>query len=498
MRKNRFMANLPLIGGGFLLGYAMFISVAWFMPELSLTAEARSKEKGNKDIAVDVQNVFRKVSGMVLPSIVEVTVQNRIKEDGEETERQWNDFFKDPEEGEGGSQYFRSSGLGSGIIVDKDDDTYFVVTNAHVIGETDTAEVRLFDGKTYDAKVLGRDERKDLAVLGFDADDSIAYYSVASLGDSNKLYVGDLVLSFGSPYGYEHSVSMGIVSALSRKIGPKNNINEFIQTDASINQGNSGGALVNIRGEIVGVNTFITTPNRGSVGLGFAIPVNNVKTSFRQIIDSGKVVYGWLGVSLGAYGPESAISLGYPEEAGVMVYQVYRDSPAFKSGIRPGDLILSLDGIPVEDRQDLIYRIGDKYPSETVDFEINRFGKEIRVKSVLGKRETEEKIRTIHDMAEPGLVVAPLVDDVREKMKIPEDIEGVVVAEVYPRSSSQAAGLRPKDIITILNGMNIDSMKDLYLALSLAINGDFHNAYTVYREGDILELARSAKRDNEN
>ena len=191
------------------------------------------------------------------------------------------------------------------------------------------------------------------------------------------MYIGDSVLAFGSPLGYENTVTAGIISTLGRHQGPDGNISEFIQTDASINQGSSGGALANLRGEIIGINTFIATPNRGSVGLGFALPSNNVKTSVRQIIDKGEVNYGWLGVSLGGYGPEAAADLGYPKDGGIMVYQIFNGSPAEKAGIKAGDLILSLNDKSFTNHENLVYAIGDISPGQHAVFHIDRFGRKM-------------------------------------------------------------------------------------------------------------------------
>lgn len=296
--------------------------------------------------------------------------------------------------------------------------------------------------------------------------------------------MGDWVLAFGSPYGYESSVSSGIVSALGRRNGPRGNINEFIQTDASINQGNSGGALVNIRGELIGVNTFITTPNRGSIGLGFAIPINNVKTMFRQLIDTGKISYGWLGVSLGAYSKEAAESLDYEQSEGVLVYQVFDGSPADEAGIKPGDLIKALDGIPHSDVFQLTYKIGEKIPGDSALFAINRFGEKFDIGVTIAERREESAVRELHSNVRPGFVPSPMMPDVRQAMDLPDDIHGVPVAEVYPRTYAQALGLRAGDVITAVNDIEIDSLEDLYKAYSES--RDYR--LSVYRNGEIIEL----------
>ena len=485
-------AMLGLLVGG-LIGYAVFLTLAMINDApaalLPFTGSVHAQvSEADVEPAEAVQEVFRLVSARVLPSIVEVTVktEGNVEAPGREG-LPWQDFFKDPGQTPEGPQRFQSQGLGSGVVVDSRNGFYYVVTNRHVIGESADIRVELQDGSSVDTQLVGIDERKDLALLRFEAAGRII--PAIRVGDSDGLYVGDWVLAFGSPYGYEQSVSSGIVSALGRRDGPDGNINDFIQTDASINQGNSGGALVNIRGELVGINTFITTSNGGSIGLGFAIPVNNVKTSIRQLIETGEVHYGWLGVSLGDYGKEAAESLGYQESSGVLVYQIFRGSPADQAGLLPGDLVLALDGTKSTDTNRLIYRIGDKAPGDIARFTVNRFGKEIELNAVMGKRDSEEAVRSLHGLSFPGFVAAPLVSDLRKMMNLPDDVQGVPVAEVYPRSSAQAVDLRAGDLITAVEGHKISNLEQLYRELAKV--KEEVPLFTVYRNGTILELSPS-------
>jgi serine protease Do len=472
---------------GFLAAYGVFVTAAWIKPSSAplQTARAESVELSVFATAEKVQEAFRAVSAEVLAAVVEVSVKSEnliAPPDGRELP--WNDFFQDPLEENEGPRYFQSQGLGSGVIIENRGSDYFVITNAHVVGAAEEIYVELSDGSSIPAQLVGTDDRKDLALLKISSPERPLL--VIRLGDSDKLYIGDWVLAFGSPFGYEQSVSSGIVSALGRRDGPGDNINDFIQTDASINQGNSGGALVNIRGELVGINTFITTPNSGSIGLGFAIPLNNIKTTIRQLVDTGEVKYGWLGVSLGAYGEEAALSLGYEFQEGVMIYQVFEESPAYQAGLRAGDLITSLDGKSYSETERLIYRIGDKAPGDTALFEIDRFGEPLVIGPVIGAREEEDAVRALHGSARPGFVAAPLVPDLRVTMNLPEDISGVPVAEVYPRTPAQAVDLRPGDIITSIDGNSITSMKDLYLSLGLS-QAEIPE-YTVFRSGESIIL----------
>jgi len=483
MQKNRKL----IIGllGGVLIGYGAYMAISLLgsyglTPYRVLAENSKSSPYISAEI---IQEAFRNISAEVSPTIVEVSVQmDDAAEENDDRELPWNDFFQDPSEEGEGPQFRQSEGLGSGIIIESQGDDYYVITNSHVIGNAEEVFIELIDRSVIAVELVGVDKRKDLALLMFTSSEH--KLPVIRIGDSDKVNVGDWVLAFGSPYGYEGSVSSGIVSALGRRNGPRENINDFIQTDASINQGNSGGALVNIRGELIGVNTFITTPNRGSIGLGFAIPVNNVKTMFRQLIDTGEVKYGWLGVSLGGYSKESAKSLGYEQGNGVLVYQVFDQSPADKAGIKPGDLITALDGIPFSDTPQLTYKIGDKSPGDSTLFAVNRFGEEFNVGVTIAERGEEESVRELHGDVKPGFVPSPLTPEIRQVMELPDDIHGVGVAEVYPRTYAQAIDLRAGDVIIAMNDIAVTSLEELYKAYS----GTQDYRLSVYRNGEMIEL----------
>ena len=484
---NRRNALLAVAVIGVLIGWAGAATVLALRSGTDLTVYAEPVSAPESlASAEEVQEAFRAVSAAVLPAVVEVSVEaETVNVEGEMGEIPWNDFFSDPSEDSPAPRYFRSQGLGSGVIVASDGDLRYVLTNAHVVG-TNPRQIRVevSDGTLIDADLVGVDIRKDLALLSFETTGD--HLMPVSVGDSDRLYVGDWVLAFGSPFGYEQSVSSGIVSALGRRDGPGDNINDFIQTDAAINQGNSGGALVNIRGELVGINTFITTPNSGSIGLGFAIPVNNAMSTVRQLIETGEVRYGWLGVSLGAYGPEAAESLGYPVNGGSLVYQLFEGSPAWNAGLQPGDLVTALDGVPVDDTERLIYRIGDKAPGDTARFTVSRFGETLELEAVMGARGDEEAVAALHSLAFPGFVAAPLTDDLAAAMGLEQGLAGVPVADVYPRTRVQMLDLRPGDVIIAIDGRPVADLRSLYEAV---MSSDPQNpVYSVIREGSMFDL----------
>ena len=437
-----------------------------------------------------MQDAIRLTSAKLAGAIVEINVESEKKISKNNGQMPWEDFFDDPSAPPSEDfKLYRSLGMGSGVIIKRDGHTYYIVTNGHVIGSAENIEVLLANEETINGRLVGKDPRKDLAVVRIEY--TKENLPVAVFGDSDTLYVGDTVLAFGSPLGYEKTVTSGIVSSLGRHYGLESNISEFIQTDASINQGNSGGPLVNLSGEIIGINTFIATPNRGSVGLGFALPSNNVKVSVRQIIDTGEVSFGWLGVSLGAYGPEAAAELGYPEEGGIMIYQVFDGSPAEKAGIKPGDRVLTFDGKTYTNREALIYDIGEIQPGEHSIFQMDRFGNTVELTVRLGERPSEDNVRAMHGLARPGFVPGPLTEDLREIMQLPPEVEGVAIAEVYPRTQAHAVDLRPGDILTTVNGEPIKNLPEMYIAMAKRVLDA--PWYTVYRNGESFTLKQGQR-----
>jgi S1-C subfamily serine protease len=318
--KNLLVFNLVLIG--VIFGFSLaFLSFSCSTPKTRFVARAQENpvaiSPDSLAIAEGLQNAFNGVSDKVLPSVVELkTVSVRKQSIPNFNGIPWEFFFgprdRSPDS-RGQEREYRSQGLGSGIIVRQKDKTYYAITNHHVVDNTTEIRVATKDGKEYPAKLVGKDERKDLAMVSFETSDR---YPLAVLGDSDAVRVGDWAIAMGNPLGeqFSFSVTMGIVSAVGRTGGPGGNINDFIQTDAPINQGNSGGALVNIRGEVIGINTWIAsnTTGGGNVGLGFAIPINNAKRSIDEFISSGTISYGWLGVMLSEPSKEIAAAVSLP------------------------------------------------------------------------------------------------------------------------------------------------------------------------------------------
>lgn len=453
---------------------------------------------GDLNGALAIQNTYRQVASDVLPVVVEIDAVEYQESGKQNYTNPFNFFFGPQGQGEDNSEngkngeenkQYRSEGLGSGIIVRRDGDTYYVLTNNHVAGNADEITIKLFDERDYEAVVVGTDERKDLALLSFESTEDL---EIGVLGDSDDLYVGDFVLAVGNPFGFKSTVTSGIISALGRQQGPNDNISDFIQTDASINQGNSGGALVNLKGEIIGVNTWITTPTGGSIGLGFSIPINNAKKAISDIIDKGSPEYGWLGVSISNLSEPVADSLGLEKTTGAFISQVFKDTPAEKGGIKPGDVILSIDGETVKTSDELLYIIGDLSPGTRVVFQLIRNGLPETLKVRIEKRESEDEVLKLSssNLAWPGAVIIPLNDDVRKELSIDENGNGVVIYQVYPKTPLQIAGLKSGDLIQEINGTPINNLKDFYSLLNSSNKINF----TYLREGVTMETSSIVNR----
>jgi serine protease Do len=365
-------------------------------------------------------------------------------------------------------QFRRQQGLGSGVIVSKDG---YILTNFHVVHGADEIEIRTSDKRTFSAEIVGVDSLSDVAVLrikGQAKDLTVAY-----LGDSDKLRVGEWVMAVGNPFALTSTVTQGIVSALGRR-DDKNptQYQNYIQTDAAINPGNSGGALVNLDGELIGINTMIYTTSGGFMGIGMAIPINMAKRVMEDIIYHGKVTRGWLGVQIQDVNDAMRSALGLGVRKGVLISDVFKGQPADKAGIKRGDVVLSIDGKPVETSNDLKNTVAVIEPGKKVLVVVFRGGRETTVTVVLnerdessvgkmaaggGKSSSEGGVDTAGAL---GLSVSNLTDKTRQQFNLEENITGVVVTEVDQSSQAAGEGVQPGDVIVELNRQQISSVKD--------------------------------------
>jgi Do/DeqQ family serine protease len=466
--KNLFIFNLVLVG--VIFGFSLaFLSFSCSTPGAQKTVLAEESPviiPANALAAAEgLQTAFRSVAGKVLPSVVEIkTVSVRRQQTPNYPGIPW-EFFFGPRDGgpdsRGQEREFRSQGMGSGIVVRKNGDSYYVLTNNHVVDGATEITLVSADGTEYKAELVGRDERKDLAVVSIKTGDSLP---TASLGDSDAVQVGDWAIAVGNPLGFMSSVTMGIVSAVGRTGGPAGNINDFIQTDSSINQGNSGGALVNIRGEVIGINTWIASNSSGgSVGLGFAIPINNAKRVIDDLISSGSTNYGWLGVSLSDPDREILSALSAEGKRGALASQVFIDSPADKGGIKPGDFITHVDGREARDSTTLSRMVGDLQAGDRAAFTVIRDGavQEVQVRI---ERRTDEMAANNKKLW-PGVLAIPITDEVRSAFNLERNVQGLLAAQVLADSPADVIGLKRGDVITGINGETIRDLRTFYRLL---------------------------------
>jgi serine protease Do/serine protease DegQ len=367
----------------------------------------------------------------VSPAVVFVTVSGTVRNDAAR-----NPFFDEPQ-----SRPFR--GAGSGVIVDAA--RGYIITNAHVIEDATDIIVTLADDRTVPAQVKARDERSDIALLQIKPGNLVDI----PLGDSAKLEVGDYVVAIGNPFGLQHTVTSGIVSALGRSgINPEN-FEDFIQTDASINMGNSGGALVNLKGELVGINTAIVSRTGDNSGIGFAIPVNMVRTVYDQLLKYGSVKRGLLGVNIYTMTPDDAENLGVPGTHGAVVSQVLEGSTAEAAGIKTGDIITSVNGQPVRSAAELRNTIGLLRAGEQVEINLLREGKPRKLMATI--TETSET-----ETADSGQIHRSLAGT-----ELADGDGGVLVKSVEETSLAAQAGLRANDLIVAVNRTPVAKVKDL-------------------------------------
>lgn len=363
----------------------------------------------------------------------------------------------------------KEEGLGSGVIISSDG---YIITNNHVVEGADELKVLLSNDRELIAKVIGADPKTDIAVIKVDAKD----LPTIPLADSDKLRVGDVVFAVGNPLGVGQTVTMGIVSAKGRKVGILDEVGgyeSFIQTDAAINMGNSGGALVDAKGRLTGINSAIISPSRGNIGIGFAVPVNLAASVMRSLIETGSVARGYLGVTTQVMTGEDAETLGLsPDAKGVTIADITPDSPAEKAGVKRGDVVVSINGTPVATAEDLRNIIAQLPPGTKVSLKLTRNGKDVALDVTLGKLdETPDELLS-------GVKAAPLTDELRSQLRIPSRIDGLVITDVDD-NSPYAERLIPKLVITQIDQTNITDLASARRALTPG----GHRIFVYYRGG---------------
>ncbi len=425
-----------------------------------------------------MEGAFVSVADRVMPSVVNVSATPK-RGKGEESlqgEERFREFFGE----EFFERFFRgrppreeSRAAGSGVIVDP---RGYILTNNHVIENADTVTVRLSDQRKFTAKVIGRDSKTDLAVIKVEAPPSSL--PVADLGDSDKLRTGQWAIAIGNPFGLDRTVTVGIISATGRQRVGVATYENFIQTDASINPGNSGGPLLNLDGKVVGINTAIVAAGQG---IGFSIPINMAKEIMRQLIETGKVVRGWLGIAIQDLTDELAAGFGVPQRGGVLVADVMKGSPAEAAGLKAGDVIVEFGGQAVKEVPDLQRRVASTPPGRPSPLVIVRDRRRERVTIKIGEMPGEETVVAASQEEGWGLTVEPLTSEGAARFNLTAG-DGVVVTAVAPGSEGARAGIRQGDVILEVNREPVSGVEGFRQALSKITPGQMVPVYL--RRGD--------------
>lgn len=431
--------------------------------------------------AQGLSDAFRNVAEALRPSVVAISTETTVTAHRSggglppELRRQlppWlgDDFFRQFEQDAGPAQRRpQRSGMGSGLIIRADG---YVLTNNHVVEGADTVRVELSDGRKLTAEVVGTDPATDLAVLKVDADNLLA----ATLGDSDEIQVGDWVLAIGSPFGLDQTVTAGIISGKNRVqqiIGDGEGFEDFLQTDAAINPGNSGGPLVNLRGEVVGINTAILSRSGGNAGIGFAIPVGLAQPVVDSIIETGTVRRGFLGAQVADITPEIKQELRLSIDSGAMIRGVLDDQPAAAAGLQPGDVVTHIDGKPISSGTQLRNLVASAKPGSAVKMTVNRDGRTLEINVNLQER-TDDAL-ALFDRGRGGntaigIQVEPVTAQTARELGLQGPVGGLLVTAVQDDSIAAQAGFQVGDVIELVSGQPASSADDLSAAITAAQN----------------------------
>ncbi|HEX6983362.1 MAG TPA: Do family serine endopeptidase [Balneolaceae bacterium] len=446
-----------LLVGFYTLDFESSRASIFSVSSLTGTTDVEEAENVAAPTLEEFNNAIVEIVDEVSPTVVTVTVTKTV----EAQRSPLSLFFGNPQ---GEPREFMRRGLGSGVIVSEEG---YILTNNHVVENADEVEVELYNDMKYDAEVVGSDPRTDIAVLKVDAENLEAI----ELGNSQQLQVGELVLAIGSPLGANlaHSVSMGIVSAKGRSIGilaEDAGYENFIQTDAAINPGNSGGPLVNMDGEVVGINTAIASQSGGSNGIGFAVPISIAKRVMQSIIEHGRVIRGYLGITLGAQvDAVMARALGLDKAQGVVVGTVTEDSPADEAGLQADDVIQSINGSPIESWAAFRTAVATSSPGTEIELGIVRDGEEKTVRVTLGELpqdlvSDQNQFQNESIEEEIGFHVRDVSPDIAQQLGLNPSLKGVVVTGISRSSSAYRQGLQQGDVITEVNRQSVSDVSD--------------------------------------
>ena len=420
-----------------------------------------------------------------------------IRTESQQTTNQLNDFF-------GGDEFFRRffgpgqppqqrqpreetvRAAGTGFVID---DTGLIMTNNHVVAEATKIEIDFFgdeEGETFEARVLGRDQLTDTALLEL-VEHPDWELPVAQFGDSSQMAPGDWVMAIGNPFSLGHTVTVGVISAIGRPFRPvPGRDTEMIQTDAAINPGNSGGPLLNVRGEVIGMNTAIVSDRMANVGIGFAVPINTVRELLAEL-RTGKVTRGVIGVGIQNVDRDGYEDLGLDEPRGAVVSQVNEGGPADDADMEPGDVIVAFNGSPIENVEDLQGRVVATRPGTTVPVDVVRAGEPMTLRVTIGELDLETEGRTVADAAEEisegfGMTLQDLTPQIASRLRLPGDTVGAVVVDVASGSTAESVGVQPGDVIVTVNRVEVASAADATAQLNGVASG--RTAFLLVQRGE--------------
>ena len=458
-RKVQIWASAAVLLGATMIGGVVFAKTSHTGAKLETPIFAPAVKSAA--MAAPLAGSYAPLIKEALPEVVNIASSRTVRRSEEESNPMFDDpffrqFFGDKQAHPREPQQEKEQGLGSGVIVGTNG---YILTNNHVVDGATDIKVSLRDKREFTAKVVGRDPKTDIAVLKIDAD----HLAAIPLGDSSKVQVGDLAFAIGDPFGVGQTVTMGIVSATGRANLGIEDYEDFIQTDAAINPGNSGGALIDGRGELIGINTAILSHSGGNQGVGFAIPVNLAKRVMDQIVDHGHVVRGFLGATIQNVTPTMAKALGMTDAEGVLIGDVTPKGPAAQAGVKPGDVVVKINGQPVSDSAALRLQVSETDPGAIVPLTVRRGNSTLDLNVKLGELPADRE-KTADGESDQGtlqgLQVEPLTPAVRQQLHLGQESHGVVISQVDPNGAAAAAGIREGDVVEEVNHHPVNGVSD--------------------------------------